>query len=120
MNEVVGIVGAVVTVVGMVITGWMSLRGTRAAAAITAAGQERSAAAAAAPAVTAANFAVLQATVDRVDEENAEIRTELRGLRALVRAYSWTVDRLIAQIRRGGTEPEELHDLVKEHMRTGA
>ncbi|MBW8735589.1 MAG: hypothetical protein JF621_00090 [Streptomyces turgidiscabies] len=106
----------------MVLAGLFAARSTRAAAVVTAEAQRAAARAAAEPAVTASNLAVLETTVRRVDEENKENRAEIRGLRALIRAYSWTVDRLISRMRdaRIGPEPDDIDPLVREHMRTGA
>ncbi|MCX4772810.1 MULTISPECIES: hypothetical protein [unclassified Streptomyces] len=68
------------------------------------------------------DLAILRETAERVDRESGEIRTELRGMRALPRAYSWTVDRLISRMERAGIppEPDDVHELVREHMRTEA
>ncbi|WP_329307047.1 hypothetical protein OG322_26660 [Streptomyces sp. NBC_01260] len=77
---------------------------------------------AAEPAQRTVDLAILRETAERVDRESGEIRTELRGMRALQRAYSWTVDRLISRMERAGIppEPDDVHELVREHMRTEA
>lgn len=97
-------------------------RATVKAARETAAATATAAVAQAAPAARQADLAILEATVQRVDDENREIRTEMKGMRALQRAYSWTVDRLIRRMEDTGNppEPEDIHPLVREHMQTGA
>lgn len=108
MNGVWGIAGGALTLVGVVVTGWLTYRGTRAAAAI-----------AAAPATKAQDFAVLQATVERVDRENVELRTRQTKLDALLRAFSRTADRWARQMERAGVTPEPPEPLVEEYNRTG-
>jgi hypothetical protein len=112
------LIGAIAVVLG----GLFAAKATRAAAIVTAEAQRAAARVAAEPAATASNLSVLEATVRRVDEENKENRAEIRGLRALIRAYSWTVDRLISRMRdaRIGPEPDDIDPMVREHMRTGA
>ncbi|WP_260987962.1 hypothetical protein [Streptomyces sp. CFMR 7] len=96
------------TVVGVVVTGWFTYRGTRAAAAIQAA-----------PTAKAGDLAVLQATVERVDEENGNLRGRQSRLESLLRACTWTMDRWARQMRDAGIEPEPPHPLVDEYNRTG-
>lgn len=68
------------------------------------------------------DLSILKETAERVDRENGEIRAELRRVSGLQRAYAWTVDRLIYRMERAGVPPEagDIHELVREHMRTGA
>ncbi|WP_405964861.1 hypothetical protein OG713_35000 [Streptomyces sp. NBC_00723] len=108
MNGIWGLVGAGVTVVGVIVTGFFTYRGTRTAAAIQAA-----------PAAKAQDFAVLQATVDRVDKENGELRQWQRRTEAILRAFSLSADRWRRQMERAGIEPEPPHPLVDEYNRTG-
>lgn len=108
MNGVWGIAGGALTLVGVVVTGWLTYRGTRAAAAI-----------AAAPATKAQDFAVLQATVERVDKENGVLRERQSKLESLLRAFSWTADRWARQMDLAGVTPEPPHPLVEEYNRTG-
>ncbi|WP_405985397.1 hypothetical protein [Streptomyces sp. NBC_00872] len=77
---------------------------------------------AAAPAQRQVDLAILEKTTERLDRENNEIRSELTGLRGLVRAYSWTVDRPMRRMEHARIPPaeEDVHDLVRDHMRTGA
>jgi hypothetical protein len=92
----------------MVVTGWFTYRGTRTAAAIAAGPQEKQ-----------TQFTVLQATVNRVDAENGELRNRLSHMEALVRACMWTMDRWASQMRRASIEPEPPHQLVDDYNRTG-
>src|SRR3954470_15043385 len=108
MNGWLSLVGAAVTVLGVVTTGWFTYRGTRVAAAF-----------AVGPAAKAQDFAVLQATVARVDEENGELRGRQSRLEAVVRGFAWTLDRWSRQMVREGIEPEPPHPLVDEYNRTG-
>ncbi|MFC8009169.1 hypothetical protein [Streptomyces cinereoruber] len=80
---------------------------------------EAAAQATAAPAQQAANLAILEATVKRVDEENGALRGEQARFRSLLRAFAWTVDRWAGQMHRAGIEPEPVHPLVEEYNRTG-
>ncbi|MFM9566105.1 hypothetical protein [Streptomyces turgidiscabies] len=110
--------GVAVTALASVVCAVIAAR----AAARAAAENREAQLAAAQPAATAANLSVLEATVKRVDQENEQNRAEIRGLRALIRAYAWTVDRLISRMRdaRIGPEPDDIDPLVRDHMRTGA
>jgi hypothetical protein len=109
LNGAWGIAGGVLTLIGVVVTGWLTYRGSRAAAAI-----------AAAPAAKAQDFAVLQATVERVDKENGELRKRQSRTEAILRAFSWSADRWTRQMDRAGITPEPPHPLVEEYNRTGA
>ncbi|MYY79803.1 MULTISPECIES: hypothetical protein [unclassified Streptomyces] len=108
MNGIWGLVGAGITVIGVIVTGFFTYRGTRTAAAIQAA-----------PAARAGEFAVLQATVERVDKENGELRQRQSRTDALLRAFSRSADRWRRQMERAGIEPEPADPLVEEYNRTG-
>ncbi|MEU6397889.1 hypothetical protein ABZ867_13015 [Streptomyces cinnamoneus] len=108
MNGWLGLIGAAITVVGVVTGGWFTYKGTRVAAAIQAG-----------PAAKAQEFAVLQKTVERVDEENGDLRGRLSRLESVVRAFAWTCDRWSRQMLRAGIEPEPPHPLVDDYNRTG-
>ncbi|MEV6548021.1 hypothetical protein AB0M57_04835 [Streptomyces sp. NPDC051597] len=100
--------GAGLTLVGVVVTALLTYRGNRTAAAIQAAPQAK-----------AGDFAVLEATVTRVDRENSELRTRQSRLEALLRAFAWTTDRWARQMDAAGITPEAPHPLVDEYNRTG-
>ncbi|OUD02587.1 hypothetical protein CA983_14250 [Streptomyces swartbergensis] len=112
---------AVLGTIGTVLGGWFVSRATSQAAAATARANEAAARAAAEPDATRAGLEVLQASLTQVAKENQETRAELVGLRALLRAYSWTVDRLITRMDRAGItpSPDDVHELVREHLGTG-
>ncbi|MFG3493014.1 hypothetical protein [Streptomyces sp. NPDC047972] len=112
---------AVATAAGTVLGGggWFVARATLKAAKATAAATEAAARANAAPAQQAADLAVLQATVKRVDEENGSLRGKQARFETLLRAFAWTVDRWAGQMHRAGIEPEPVHPLVDEYNRTG-
>lgn len=108
MNGWLGVVGAIVAVIGTVVTGYFTYRGGRAAAAIQSA-----------PAAKAQDFAVLQATVERVDRENEQLRVRQSRTEAILRAFSRSADRWRRQMERAGIEPEPADPLVDEYNRTG-
>jgi hypothetical protein len=124
----VGEWAAVATAAGTVLGGggWFVARATVRAAQVTARAQEATAAATAAaarataaPAQQAADFAVLQATVKRVDEENGSLRGRVFRCESLIRAFSWTVDELYRWARDPVGTPPAPHPLVEEYNRTG-
>ncbi|MEU6768496.1 hypothetical protein ABZ916_39060 [Streptomyces sp. NPDC046853] len=108
MNGIWGLVGAAVTVLGVIVTGFFTYRGTRTAAAIQAA-----------PVAKAQEFAVLQATVERVDKENEQLRMRQSRLESIVRAFSWSFDDLRRWSRNPVGDPPDPHPLVDEYNRTG-
>lgn len=108
MNGIWGLVGAAITVVGVITTGYFTYRGGRAAAAIQAAPQAK-----------AQDFAVLQATVQRVDKENEQLRVRQSRLESIVRAFSWSFDDLRRWSRNPVGDPPDPHPLVDEYNRTG-
>lgn len=116
-GEWAAVVGAAGSVLGG--GGWFVARATRDAARATGAAMEAAARANAAPAQQAADLAVLQATVKRVDEENGALRGRQARFESLLRAFSWTVDRWARQMHSAGIEPEPVHPLVDEYNRTG-
>ncbi|MGQ4351997.1 hypothetical protein [Streptomyces drozdowiczii] len=115
--EVGALVGAAGTVLGG--GGFFVARATVRAARVTAAANEAIARLAAEPQAKAQEFAVLQATVARVDEENGSLRGRVVRFESLLRAFSWTVDRWAGQMHRAGIDPEPVHPLVEEYNRTG-
>lgn len=119
MSAIVGIIGGIFTFCGVLVSAWFSLRSSRAAAAITAAAQEHVAATQTGPAQTQAGLEVLQVTLTRVDRENADMRARVSRVEAVMRAFARTVDRLTAQVRHAGLEPEPNDPLVDEYYRTG-
>ncbi|MEH0627818.1 MULTISPECIES: hypothetical protein [Streptomyces] len=108
MNGIWGLVGAAITVAGVIATGYFTYRGGRAAAAIQAAPQAK-----------AQDFAVLQATVERVDKENEQLRVRQSRLESIVRAFSWSFDDLRRWSRNPVGDPPDPHPLVDEYNRTG-
>ncbi|MFH8405590.1 hypothetical protein ACH4FX_12555 [Streptomyces sp. NPDC018019] len=119
MNILAWVVACAGTV-GTVAAAAFTARAATRAAAATARANEAAARAAAEPAHRTAGLAVLQATVDRVDQENAALRTRMSRTEALVRAYSWTVDALYRWARDPVGDPPEPHRLVKEYNDTGS
>ncbi|MFE2048025.1 hypothetical protein ACFXAS_05920 [Streptomyces sp. NPDC059459] len=117
VGEWAGIITAAGSVLGG--GGWFVSRATVRAGQATAAATEAAARANAAPAQQAANLAVLEATVRRVDEENGQLRGKMSRLERIVSAFAWTTDRWARQMLRAGIDPEPAHPLVDEYNRTG-
>ncbi|MEV1007286.1 hypothetical protein [Streptomyces sp. NPDC049881] len=105
--------------VGALAAGWLAARATKTAALITGEAHTRVAAVTTGPEERRVDLAVLQATVERVTEENREQRTRLARLEALLRAFVTTSDRWAAQLRRAGMEPVAAEPQVDEYYRTG-
>lgn len=110
---------AVGTAAGMGLTGWFTSRASTAATKATAEAQRAAAIATARPAEQAASLSVLEATVARVDQENGALRMRQSRLEALLRAFAWTCDRWVGQMRDAHIEPDAAHPLVEEYNRTG-
>ncbi|MER5277825.1 hypothetical protein ABT025_18980 [Streptomyces sp. NPDC002809] len=125
MNILSGLVAAL-GAVGVVVAGVFTSRATTRAAQATAAANQAAAAAAAAPALRTADLAVLQATVDRVDKENGQLRSENQQIRnkqsrleRFLQAFSWSMDDLYRWARNPVGPPPDPHPLVDEYNRTG-
>lgn len=117
-----GVIGSVLGATALLGAGLFAARATRAAARTTA---EATRAQAQVAAETAQRQADLTAFKEIRDELKAKIEKQnerIDGLSGLVLAYSWTVDRLIHRMRdRGVTpDPSDMHDRVREYMRTGS
>ncbi|MFJ2848340.1 hypothetical protein [Streptomyces rubiginosohelvolus] len=117
-------IAAVVTAAGTVLGGggFFVARATVRAERVTAAAQETIARIQTEPQAEAQRFSVLQATVERLDEENGQLRGRQARFDALLGGFSRTVNRLIYRMERAGLppEPEDVDELVREYMRTGA
>lgn len=109
MNGWLGIGGAVITVIGVIVTGWLTYRGGRAAAAIQAEPNQR-----------AADLAAFREIRDDMQKDLDELKSEQRSLRALVRSFAQYVGDLTAQMRGAGLEPPVPPERVQEYNRTGA
>ncbi|MEV6313350.1 hypothetical protein AB0M10_32775 [Streptomyces sp. NPDC051840] len=108
MNGWMGIVGAVVTLAGVVVTAVLTYRGSRTAAAIQAEPNQR-----------AADLAAFKTIRDDMQSELNETKDELRSLRSLARSLAGYVHELTAQMRGHGIEPPAPPDRVAEYNRTG-
>jgi len=117
ITEVVALVGAAGSVLGG--GGFFVARATVRAAQATAAATTAAARANAAPAQQAANLAVLESTVRRVDEENGSLRGRVLRCESVLRAFSSTVDELYRWARDPIGSPPDPHPLVDEYNRTG-
>lgn len=112
--------GTALAALGVPLAAWFASRATKAAAAATAEAQRAAALAAAGPQGRQVDLSVLQATVTRVDAENGVLRQRQSRLESLLRAFSWTCDRWVAQMQAANISPQDPHPLVEEYNRTGA
>ena len=114
-------IAAVVTAAGTVLGGggFFVARATVRAARVTTAAQEAIARIQTEPQAEAQRFAVLQATVNRLDEDNGQLRGRVSRVESVLRAFAWTTDRWAGQMHRAGIEPEPVHPLVDEYNRAG-
>ena len=108
MTGWLGLVGAAVTVLGVIVTGWFTLRGTRAAASIQAEPSQR-----------AADLAAFREIRDDMQKDIDDLKAEARSLRSLVRAFAGYVGDLTAQMRGAGLEPPAPPERVEDYNRTG-
>ena len=104
-----GIAGGVLTLIGVVLTGWFTYRGGRAAAAIQAEPSQR-----------AADLAAFREIRDDMQKDLDDLKAEQRSLRALVRSLAGYVGELTALIRGAGLEPPAPPERVQEYNRTRA
>lgn len=119
---VAAVVGSVLGAVALLGAGLFAARATKAAARTTAEAQRATAQAAAEPAQRQADLASFREIRDEMKAKIERQNLRIDGLSGLVLAYSWTVDRLMNRMRDVGVtaEPEDIHERVREHMRTGA
>ncbi|NUP35935.1 MAG: hypothetical protein HOY76_02660 [Streptomyces sp.] len=108
MNGAWGLIGAGITLVGVVVTGYFTYRGGRTAAAIQAEPSQR-----------AEDRAAFEAIKKELREDLTATREEVKSLRSLVRAFALYVGALTLQMRDRGIEPPAPPDRVDEYNRTG-
>jgi hypothetical protein len=108
MNGAWGLVGAGITLVGVIVTGYFTYRGGRTAAAIQAEPSQR-----------AEDRAAFEAIKKELREDLTATREEVKSLRSLVRAFAWYVGELTSQMRANRIEPPAPPDRVDEYNRTG-
>jgi hypothetical protein len=108
VNGVWGVVGAVISVIGVITMGFFTYRGTRVAARINAAPNQKQ-----------VDLSVLQASVERLKEECGQLREE----QARTRGVLWSISRWALVLRDqvtglGGTPQPPPQD-VEDYYRTG-
>lgn len=108
MNGWISIIGTGVTVLGVIVTAWLTYRGSRTAAAIQTEPNQR-----------AADLATFKEIRDDMQGKLNETTAELRSLRSLARSLAGYVHELTAQMRGHGIEPPAPPDRVAEYNRTG-
>ena len=123
------IIGSILGAVALLGAGLFAARATKSAARLTAEAQRAAAEAAAEPAQRQADLTAfreirdeMKSKIARQDRRIQQQDDRIDTMSALLRAYSWTVDKLISRMRGGGLGPvpEDIHELVREHMHTGA
>jgi hypothetical protein len=108
LNGWLSLAGGAVTVLGVIITGYFTYRGGRAAASIQAEPSQRQ-----------ADLAAFREIRDDMQKDIDELKAEARSLRSLVRSFALYVGELTAQMRGAGLEPPAPPDRVDEYNRTG-
>jgi hypothetical protein len=108
MNGVWGVVGALISVIGVITMAVLTYRGTRTAARINAG-----------PAAKQVDLSVLQASVERLEKECTELRQEQTRTRGVL----WSISRWALVLRDqvtglGGTPQPPPQD-VEDYYRTG-
>ncbi|MDX3027462.1 hypothetical protein [Streptomyces scabiei] len=108
MSTLVGVAGAVAAVLAAIAAGWFSVRGSRAAARISAA-----------PTTKQVDLSVLQASVERLEKECGALRQEQTRTRGVL----WSISRWALVLRDqvtglGGT-PQPPPEDVENYYRTG-
>lgn len=116
------VIGALLGAAAMVGAAVFTARATKAAARLTTEAQRTTAAVAAEPQQRQQDLAAFREIREGLERRIGEQDRKIESVSALVRAYSWTVTQLIGRMRRAGMgpEPEDIHELVREHMHTGA
>lgn len=108
MSTLVGVAGAIAAVLAAIVAGFFSVRGSRAAARISAA-----------PTAKQVDLSVLQASVDRLEKECGELRQEQTRTRGVL----WSISRWALVLRDqvtglGGT-PQPPPTDVESYYRSG-
>lgn len=117
VTEWIGLLTAAGSILGG--GGFFVARATVKASQATARANEAVATIQATPQAKAQDFAVLQATVERVDKENGRLRDRVSRLESVLRAFGRTTDRWARQMYNAGIDPEPADPLVDEYNRTG-
>ncbi|MEV5444057.1 hypothetical protein AB0N23_16190 [Streptomyces sp. NPDC052644] len=108
MSTFVNVAGAIAAVVAACVAGWFSMRGSRAAARISAEPQAKQ-----------VDFTVLQASVDRLEKDYSALRAEMTRARSVLWSLSRWALSLRDQVVALGGEPTATPDDVEEYYRTG-
>ncbi|KUN34845.1 hypothetical protein AQJ30_27645 [Streptomyces longwoodensis] len=108
MNGWLSLAGGAVTVLGVIVTGYFTYRGGRAAASIQAEPSQRQ-----------ADLAAFREIRDDMQKDIDELKAEARSLRSLVRSFAVYVGELTAQMREARLEPPPPPDRIDEYNRTG-
>ena len=116
------IIGSLLGAVALLGAGMFAARATKAAARMTAEATRATAQAATEPAQRQADLTAFKEIRDEMKAKIERQNERIDKLGGLVLAYSWTVEKLINRMRDRGVhpEPQDIHERVREHMRTGA
>lgn len=104
MNALVTTAGAIAAVIAAVVAGWFSVRGSRAAAA---------------PQQRQVDLSVLQASVERLEKEQGEMRQQIVRLRTMLWAAVGWANRRGDQVENLGGVPEAPPEEIEQFYRTG-
>jgi hypothetical protein len=108
VSTLVGVAGAIAAVLAAIVAGWFSVRGSRAAARISAA-----------PTAKQVDLSVLQASVDRLEKECGELRQEYTKTRSILWSLSRWALSLRDQVISSGRTPQAPPRDVEDFYRTG-
>lgn len=114
-----GVIGSLFGAVALLGAGLFAARATRAAARTTAEAQRAAAEAAAEPQQRQADLAAFKEIRDGLERRIERHERRIDSLTSLVRAFSWYVGELTAQMRGHGIEPPAPPQRVDEYNRTG-
>jgi len=116
---VAGIVGSILGAVALLGSGLFAARATKAAALTTAEAQRTAANVAAEPAQRAQDLAAFKEINTGLERRIEKQERRIESFASLVRAFSWYVGELTAQMRGHGIEPPAPPQRVDEYNRTG-
>ncbi|NUR66148.1 MAG: hypothetical protein HOQ47_10335 [Streptomyces sp.] len=114
-----GVVGSLLGALALLGSGLFAARATRAAARTTAEAQRAAAEAAAEPQQRAADLAAFKEIRTGLERRIEQQERRIDGFASLVRAFSWYVGELTAQMRGHGIEPPAPPERINEYNRTG-
>jgi hypothetical protein len=119
VSEAWGFAGTAVGAVAMVVAGLFAARASSRATAATAEATRAAATVAAEPDQRKADLEAFRVIRDDMQQEIREMRTDMSGLRALVRSLGRAYEGLWRWAQNPVGDPPEPEDRVKDYLRTG-